>query len=128
MVMGEVSGARAEGGASRRGLGRLAAVLVAGAALGVLHACQKSASQTNGAVLGGPAHDGPLAKLAEGSMTKLSPWSAPQPGSTAAFDDRDGKPVNLSQFRGKEEKKNNKTTKNTPNHNKKPTKTTLQRK
>jgi len=99
--MGAVSGARAEGGASLRGLGRLAAVLVAGAALGVLPACQKSASQTNGAVLGGPAHDGPLAKLAKGSMTKLSTWSAPKPGPTAAFNDRDGKPVNLSQFRGK---------------------------
>ncbi|MBS0297480.1 MAG: TlpA family protein disulfide reductase [Proteobacteria bacterium] len=99
--MSAVSGVKTGRGASLGGLGRLAAATLAVAALGVLPACQKSASQTNGATLGGPAHDGPLAKLAKGSMAKLSTWSAPRPGPTASFNDRDGKPVNLSQFRGK---------------------------
>lgn len=67
----------------------------------VLAGCQKSASGDAAAGLSGPVHEGPLRPFARGSMAKLTTWARPKPAPLTGFKDRDGKPVDLSRFRGK---------------------------
>jgi thiol-disulfide isomerase/thioredoxin len=99
--MGGVSGGTTGSSAGLRDLGRLAAAIGILAALAVLPACKGNASPSAQLGPGSPAHDGPLAALAKGSLASLSTWRAPKSEPPVAFNDRDGKPVNLANFRGK---------------------------
>src|SRR4051812_33662042 len=47
------------------------------------------------------AHDGPFGRFAKGSMAKLQTWSDARQAPAASFNDADGKPLDLSRFRGK---------------------------
>ncbi len=80
-------------------LAGVVAVIALVAAGAVLYAKHGGASQT-AAAPPGIAHEGRFARYATGSLVKLQTWKAPRAAPAIRFNDRDGKPADLSKFRG----------------------------
>jgi thiol-disulfide isomerase/thioredoxin len=101
--MDEVSSGAVKGGGNRYRIFAIAAVALAAVVGGVvgINIALKRPVQVPKMPQAALVHEGPLAKYAVGSMAKLKTWAQPRPMPASTFNDADGKPTDLSKFKGK---------------------------
>jgi thiol-disulfide isomerase/thioredoxin len=100
--MSEVSSAADKGGPHRFWIvAAVVAALAVAAAIGVLYANRRNATELAEPGLPQIVHKGPLARYATGSLAKLDTWAAPRATPQIAFKDAQQKPLSLADYRGK---------------------------